>query len=118
MLFGYMSWSRLGTSEDLTQGVSLEWSRWCSDKDYLLGDQLLPLKHYQQLAAPVLAYSFADDNWGTAEAVDVMMQAYPNLERRHLKLASEGLLGIGHFGYFKPAAQHLWHEVINWLNRR
>lgn len=116
--FGYIPWSRFGGAEDLPRGVALEWARWCRDRRYLLGDPTLPLERYAAFEAPVLAYSFDDDKWGTEQAVDAMMQAYPNLERRHVTPASAGLPALGHFGFFRPDASALWPEVITWLQGR
>ena len=112
---GYFPWSRLGAGEDLPKGVALEWARWCRQPNYLLDDQSLPLERYQNFAAPVLAYSIDDDNWGTERAVDEMMRAYPNVERRHVKPQDYGFAKLGHMGFFKPSAQPLWDEVLNWL---
>lgn len=115
---GYMPWSRFGGGEDLPRGVALEWARWCRDRAYLLGDETLPLDRFRRFTAPVLAYSFGDDKWGTPAAVDAMMQAYPNLERRHVEPAAAGLEAIGHVGFFRPAAAALWHDSIRWLDAR
>ncbi|MDX1572327.1 MAG: alpha/beta fold hydrolase [Xanthomonadales bacterium] len=114
-LFGYMPWSRLNGGLDLPKGVALEFARWCRDPDYLLGDRSLPLHRYRQFTAPVLAYSFGDDKWGTRESVDAMMKAYPNVERRHVEPAEAGLDRIGHVGFFRPASKNLWAEAIDWL---
>lgn len=115
MVFGYMPWSKFG-AEDLPQGVAMEWSRWCRDRRYVLGDASLPLERYAQFKAPVLAYSFDDDKWGTPEAVDAMMRAYPHLERRHIIPQEVGLGRIAHFGFFNQSSSSLWVEVIEWLN--
>ena len=112
---GYMPWSWFSGAEDLPKDAALEWSRWCRDRDYLLGDKTLPLHRYNDFTAPVLAYSIDDDKWGTARSVDAMMSAYPNVERRHLVPAEHNLKTIGHFGYFRPEAQPLWDEAIAWL---
>ncbi len=114
-LVGYMPWSWLGSAEDLPRGAALEWSRWCRDPDYLLGDATLPLERFRSFKAPVLAYSIDDDKWGTRRAVDAMMSAYPNVERRHVEPLSHGLDSLGHFGYFRPSAQSLWSEGIDWF---
>ncbi len=115
-VMGYVPWSRFGSGEDLPKGAALEWSRWCRHPDYLLGDRSLPLERYQTFQAPVLAYSFADDKWGTETAVNAMMRAYPNLERRHVVPSAVGMSAIGHFGYFRPPAERLWDEPIAWLD--
>ncbi len=115
-LFGYLPWSRFGATEDLPKAVANEWARWCRQPDYILGDKTLPLHRYREFGAPVLAYSFADDKWGTAESVDAMMKAYPKLERRHVDPATAGLGSIGHFGYFRPRSSTLWADAVAWFN--
>lgn len=115
--FGYMPWSRFGSAEDLPKDAALEWARWCRSPRYLLDDATLPLDRYKHFTAPVLAYSFGDDKWGTAKAVDAMMTAYPNLERRHVDPREVGQ-AIGHFGFFRPNASALWEEPIAWLERK
>jgi len=114
-LLGYMPWSWFGSGEDLPKHVALEWSGWCRNRNYLLGDDTLPLDRYRSFEAPVLAYSFNDDNWGTPRAVDAMMSAYPNVERRHTAPADYGIDAIGHFGYFRPKSEALWAEAVEWL---
>lgn len=116
-LVGYMPWSWLGSALDLPKGPALEWSRWCRDPDYLLGDDSLPLERFAQFEAPVLAYSIDDDKWGTVPAVNAMMSAYPAVERRHIKPADHGMPAIGHFGYFRPASRPLWADAIDWLDQ-
>jgi len=115
--FGYMPWSKISSAEDLPKGVALEWARWCRNPKYLLGDDTLPLHRYASFDAPVLAYSFGDDKWGRPESVDAMMQAYPNLERRHIEPRDAKLESIGHFGYFRTKSQSLWDESIVWLDQ-
>lgn len=115
-LVGYMPWSWFGQAEDLPKGVALEWTRWCRNRLYLLGDDTLPLHRFEQFTAPVLAYSIDDDKWGTTQAVDAMMSAYPNVERRHIDPTAHGLRSLGHFGYFRPDSRPLWNEGIAWLD--
>jgi len=117
-LFGYMPWGFFGSGEDLPKCAALEWAGWCRNRSYILGDETLPLARYRQFTAPVLAYSFGDDKWGTAPSVDAMMQAYPRLERRHVEPADFGLDRIGHVGYFKPGSEALWRDTIAWLDER
>lgn len=114
-LFGYMPWSRLSGGLDLPKPVALEFARWCRDPDYLLGDQSLPLQRFASFKAPILAYSVEDDKWGTRRSVDTMMQAYPTVDRRHIKPQEAGLERIGHVGFFRPASSDLWSAPIEWL---
>jgi predicted alpha/beta hydrolase len=115
---GYVPWSRFSSAEDLPGGVAREWARWCRDPRYLLGDDTLPLQRYRDFTAPVLAYSVADDAWGTARSVDTMMAAYPDVQRRHLLPADHGLGHVGHFGFFRRTAQPLWQQTFAWLDER
>lgn len=114
-VFGYFPWSTFAAGEDLPKGIALEWARWCRDRDYLLGDETLPLERYHRFGAPILAYSIEDDDWGTARAVDAMMRAYSRVTRRHLVPADYGLAKIGHMGFFRRGSEPIWDEVIEWL---
>jgi predicted alpha/beta hydrolase len=117
-LFGYMPWSKLGSAQDLPKGVALEWAKWCRQPRYFLDDESVPVERFQQFCAPVLAYSFDDDSWGTRQAVDAMMHVYPNLTRRHVVPAEVGVKAIGHFGFFRPKMKLLWQETVAWLEER
>ena len=112
----YVPWSRLGAGEDLPSGVALEWSRWCRDRHYVLGDRTLPLDRYGRFTAPILALSISDDAWGTARSVDVMMGAYPSVTRRHVRPQDAGIGHLGHMGFFRPTAEPLWSAVVAWFD--
>lgn len=114
-ILGYFPWSKLGAAQDLPGGVALEWARWCRHPRYLLGDASLEVHRYRDFRCPVLAYSFADDDWGTAQSVEAMMRAYPNLQRRHVHPREVGVKAIGHFGFYRPVCQPLWEEARDWL---
>ncbi|HET9704159.1 MAG TPA: hypothetical protein VFP85_09010, partial [Vicinamibacterales bacterium] len=114
-LFGYFPWGRFARGEDLPKGVALEWPRWCRPPNYLLDDDSLPLERYRRFEAPVLAYSIEDDDWGTRRAVDDMMRAYPNVERRHIAPGEYGLTRLGHMGWFRESSEPVWREAIEWL---
>jgi predicted alpha/beta hydrolase len=115
-VLGYMPMKAVGAGEDLPAGVALEWARWCRHRDYLLGDESLPLHRFADFSAPLLAYSIADDKWGTARSVDAMMRAYPNVERRHIVPSEAGLDRVGHLGFFRPSCRTLWDEVVAWFD--
>ena len=114
-LFGYFPWSKLGSAEDLPRDAAIQWSRWCRNRNYLLGDTSLPLDRFKQFTAPVLAYSIDDDNWGTEKSVKAMMSAYPTVSFEHLVPGDHGLSSLGHFGYFRPKSKPIWQQTLNWL---
>jgi predicted alpha/beta hydrolase len=115
-LSGYMPWSRFGNGEDLPKGVALQWSRWATDPQYLLGDDTLPLDRYADFAAPVLSYTIGDDPWLPTEGDDTMMAAYPNLTERCIDPTDAGVPPIGHVGYFKESSGPLWPDLVAWFN--
>ena len=112
---GYAPWSWFSAAEDLPKGVALQWSRWCRDKRYLFSDESLPLERFDEFTAPVLAYSFADDDWATEQSVDILMEHYRNVERRHIVPSDVGIDRVGHMGFFKESSSSLWPAVIDWL---
>lgn len=116
-IFGYLPWRWFG-AVDMPKDVAIEWAKWCRDKQYVLGDKTLPLERYQYFDAPVLAYSFDDDNWGTKKSVDIMTNAYQNRERLHIEHKKLGIEKIGHVGFFRPRAKSLWVHTIDWLNAK
>jgi len=117
-VFGYFPWSKLASGEDLPKGVALEWAKWCRNPLYLLGDKTLPLERFENFKAPVLAYSFEDDNWGTAASVAAMMSAYPQVEYRHVSAKDEGIKYLGHVGFFRERAMPLWNEMLAWVESK
>lgn len=117
-LLGYMPWKIISAGENLPPQVARQWSGWCRSPRYILGDRSLPLERYQQFSAPVLAYSFDDDDWGTSRSVNTMMAAYPHVERLHIVPADYNLKAIGHIGYFREPARVLWQQSLDWLNKQ
>jgi len=117
-LYGYLPWSRFVRGEDLPKQAALEWARWSRFPDYLCGDQTLEARrNFPRFTAPILAYSFSDDVWGSKHSVDAMMSYYTKapLERRHVKPDDLGVDKIGHIGFFMPTARALWRDVDKWL---
>jgi predicted alpha/beta hydrolase len=117
-LFGYFPWKRFGGGENLPKGAALEWAKWCRSPNYLFDDRSLPhLDRYAEFEAPILAYCFADDDWGTRKAVRSLMDHYTGapLEYRDVEPADFGLKSIGHFGYFKRGSERLWQDTLNWI---
>ena len=113
---GYLPWSRVSHAQDMPAGAALQMARWMRQPGGILDDPTLPVDRFARFPAPILAYSIDDDQEACTRAVDSMMSAYPNLERRHLTPSDAGVSSIGHFGLFRPAASAAWPEIINWLD--
>jgi len=117
-LFGYFPWKKLAGGEDLPKGAALEWASRCRSPNYLFDDQRLPHRgRYAKFKAPILAYCFSDDDWGTRSAVRSLMDHYSaaDLQYRDVSPHEYGMRSIGHFGYFKRGSEALWDSTIAWL---
>jgi predicted alpha/beta hydrolase len=119
---GYLPWSLLGMGEDLPLPVYRQWRRWCGFPRYFFDDPALRgqglAERFAAVRTPILALNALDDHWAPPVSRDAFMAAYCNAEYRRIDLhpRSLGLKSIGHMGYFRPAAQPLWDEVLAWLH--
>jgi predicted alpha/beta hydrolase len=116
-VFGHYPGKRLGLS-NLPKGVALQWSRWCRHPDYLFGDPDLELEGYRNFRAPILAYSFKDDSYVSANHYQSVIGRFENADItwRNLHPTDVGLASIGHFGFFRePLRDNLWTEARDWL---
>lgn len=114
-VIGYGPWSRLSHAQDVPAGVASQTRTWFLSPDGVLGDPDVPTERFGQFSAPVLAYSIDDDPEAPEPSVDAMAAAFPDVERRHVRPADAGLDHLGHFGFFKPSAESLWGDVVDWL---
>jgi predicted alpha/beta hydrolase len=117
-LFGYFPWKRFAGGEDLPRETALEWASWCRNKNYLFDDpKLTNLDRYSEFKAPILAFCFSDDDWGTQEAVHSLMNHYTGaeLEYRYMSPQDVNRRSIGHFGYFRRGSESLWEDTLAWI---
>ena len=116
-LCGYFPGKALRMVGDLPRGVALQWRRWCLHPDYLVSEDGARAA-FARVAAPILGYSFADDEMITRAAVDHLHGFYAAapVERRHVAPEQVGRKRIGHFGYFSEGSRPtLWKETLAWL---
>jgi predicted alpha/beta hydrolase len=116
---GYLAWSKLGMGEDLPMGVYRQWKRWCRYPRYFFDDpQMLGLaERFAAVDTPIVAANALDDLWAPPSSRDAFMAAYSGAPYQARDIQSlEGMqAGIGHMGYFRPAAQGLWDEALDWF---
>lgn len=100
----------LGVGADLPREVALEWARWGRSRDFFLSHGVSK-DGFERIRAPLHAYSFTDDDYAPAAAVDWLHALYANagLVRHHLTPRDIGAQRVGHFAPFHPAFRStLW----------
>lgn len=117
-LYGYIpAWTGIG--EDLPGGVAREWSRWCRSPGYLTDFVPEARARFAAFRAPVLFYSFTDDDYAPGRAVRAYLTALGGapVTHRRLRPADVGARAVGHFGFFRPDhADTLWTEVAGFFD--
>lgn len=117
---GYLAWSRLGMGEDLPLGVYIQWKRWCRFPRYFFDDPQMPglAERFAQVRTPIVAANALDDLWAPPSSRDAFMAAYSAAPYQARNIDNTGDLGaIGHMGYFRPGAQVLWEDVLDWFGQ-
>ncbi|HVL48288.1 MAG TPA: alpha/beta fold hydrolase [Candidatus Thermoplasmatota archaeon] len=112
-------WAGLGT--DLPAGVAREWAAWCRDPAFVGREPAERREGFRNLAAPVLAYGFEDDDYAPPASVDALLAMFERaeVERRSIAPADLGLEAIGHFGFFRETVGGaLWDDVARWIAER
>lgn len=110
---------RIGfSSVDIPSGVVRDWARWGLSPGYLFDPAHgIDATRYLRLKMPMLAWSFADDDFAVRAAVDALVARYPaaQTDRRHIDVQRPD--AIGHFGYFHPRMRDsLWTQTADWLD--
>jgi predicted alpha/beta hydrolase len=116
-IFGYLP-KQSGIGEDLPRGVALQWARWCSHPDYLMSEFPEARARFARFDRPILAYSFTDDTYAPARAVDALFSVLSSSPATHRVLdpAQLGVAAVGHFGFFRPrVGAQLWDEAADYI---
>lgn len=116
---GYLAWSLLGMGADLPRDVFLQWRHWCQWPRYFFDDpeQAHLAQAFAQVNIPIRAINASDDKWAPPASRDAFMSAYHNaaLELHTIEPSEWGMSHIGHMGYFRPQAEPLWQQTLDWL---
>lgn len=126
LAFGYFPGKRIGWVEDMPAGVVRDWvfsrsrfeARWSRAQLIRHGYSGDLPSQFANLAAPILALSVQDDEFGTVEAINRSLAYYPRSVRTHLHIMPQevGQESIGHFGFFnRRFRESLWPIALNWL---
>jgi len=117
-LCGRFPASALKLGKDLPRGVALQWAKWGRSKKYIASDAELA-ERYSKYTGSILAFSFSDDNFAPAAAVEELLSFYSSasIEHRIVEPHSLSQKKIGHFGFFREwvGKESLWTDSANWL---
>lgn len=117
---GYSPMSLLGMGEDLPLDVYRQWKRWCGFPNFFLGDPDFPelAAACAEVRTPIVAATALDDRWATPHSCDVFMRGFTRAPLIRVDIDPRALGGgIGHMGYFRPAAQPLWDAALDWFQQ-
>jgi predicted alpha/beta hydrolase len=116
---GYLPWSRLGMGEDLPLDVYRQWKHWCRYPRYFFDDPAQPELggSFDAVRTPIVAANALDDVWAPPASRNAFMAGYRRapVELRDIDPREHG--PIGHMGYFRPRAQALWQQALDWFER-
>jgi predicted alpha/beta hydrolase len=116
---GYLPWSRLGMGEDLPLDVYHQWRHWCRFPRYFFDDPQVAsiTERFADVRFPIVAVNALDDAWAPPASRDAFMAGYRNASVRSITIDTRrsGLGPIGHMGYFRPRAEPLWADALQWF---
>jgi len=114
-VFGYFPGKRLRKVGDLPKGVMLQWRRWCLHPRYHVGAEGAAVRdQFEAARFPLVALSITDDELMTERGTRVLVDCYPNAQRRIERIAPSDVQAkrIGHFGLFREQFQAtLWPRM-------
>jgi predicted alpha/beta hydrolase len=114
-LFGYFPGNALGMVGDLPRGVVRQWRKWCMQPEYAVGDGDAIRALFANVATPITALSFTDDEMMSDANTTSMHSFYTRAPKKLLRLSPQdvGVSRIGHFGFFRPEMKEpLWDGLV------
>ena len=122
-LFGYTKSHLVGMGEPLPKQVAKQWQQWCNGQGYVKTafGKTIQRHWYDELEMPSMWTNAVDDGIANNENVDDMLAVFSKAKDKAEKLTfipTESMLkDIGHMKFFSRRSNHLWHHVIEWLER-
>lgn len=111
---GYFPGRRLRLVGDVPPEVARQWRTWCLHPDYLFGVVPGAREAAAEVALPVRALSFTDDELLSKDSMRALVEAYPasDVDWTHYSPEQLGRRRIGHHGFFRDSAEPLWDELV------
>jgi predicted alpha/beta hydrolase len=128
LLFGYFPGKKLGWLEDTPKGIVRDWvlsrrrfeDTWRGASAVRHPSKQEVVQRFAAFAAPMLAVSISDDEFGTMPAVQRLLSYFTGSARTLIEITPDsiGERAIGHFGFFNSRYEKtLWPLAIEWLWR-
>lgn len=111
---GYIP-SKLGVGHALPKGIALDWRNWSVKKDYLFSDESIGELFYNSFQGKLHAIGFTDDvSFSPQRTIEDLIKRFVKSDNKvdifNPKQFKKSR--IGHFGFFNPKNQDLWHEIM------
>jgi predicted alpha/beta hydrolase len=106
---GYLP-GRAGLGVDLPSGVAREWARWCTHPDYLVGHHPDAAARFARWDRPTLLLSSPADTFAPPDAVDALRRRLSSAPLEHRTIPD-----LDHFDFFRPQANGLWRDIVDFL---
>lgn len=71
------------------------------------------IEQYAAVKVPIYAVSALDDDWALPASCRAFMQHYRQAQVSYVSLQPQdvAMKTIGHMGYFKKDAEHIWNKI-------
>ncbi len=113
---GYFPAKALRFGPDLPANVYRQWRRWCTRREFFLGDvgRDLPVPDWRAFTREMKLVAVADDDMVPPTAVWRHMRNFPEASKRQLTLrpADHGLKKLGHLGVFRKESACIWPSLL------
>lgn len=112
-MLGYYPGGKLRIVGDLPGGVMRQWAQWCLDRDYVVGARDA-VDDYAKVSTPIACVSFTDDELIPPRAIDELHKWFTGSSVANLRFSPRqlGVGRVGHIGFFRPALERLWDELL------
>jgi predicted alpha/beta hydrolase len=123
-MFGYFPARWLALGEDIPAGIALQWAARRTSElrpeatDRNAARARAMLARYAAIRVPTDAISLSDDAFATEAGCTRLLSVYPGIAARREVITPDfaGFSPVGHFGFFRRAAQaRLWPLILTTL---
>lgn len=118
-LFGCIPEKMLGNPHPIPPRVGFDYARAARKRFNVLDQYGETTNHFAEFRGPALVYSLEDDKNAPPQAIDGLLNLYPNAAPIQRELIRPADLGreIGHVGFFTPGSEQLWRHSLDFMQK-